>query len=93
MLTHYLICFLISMLPLVELRGAIPYGLAVGLPVVPTYVVCVLGNMLPVPFIYLFARRFLIWGCDKPVTAASASSASSRAKRAAARWRPRRAAA
>jgi uncharacterized membrane protein len=67
MLTHYLICFLISMLPLVELRGAIPYGLAVGLPVVPTYVVCVLGNMLPVPFIYLFARRFLIWGCDKPV--------------------------
>ena len=63
----YLAVFLISMLPIVELRGAIPVGLAWGLPVVPTYIIDVLGNMLPVPFIYLFARKFLIWGCDKPV--------------------------
>ncbi len=63
----YLAVFLISMLPIVELRGAIPVGLAWGLPVVPTYIIAVLGNMLPVPFIYLFARKFLIWGCDKPV--------------------------
>ncbi len=63
----YLAVFLVSMLPIVELRGAIPMGLTMGLPVVPTYIIAVLGNMLPVPFIYLFARKFLVWGCDKPV--------------------------
>lgn len=66
MLQYYLLVFLISMVPVVELRGAIPVGLGLGLEPLPTYLVCVLGNMLPVPVIYLFARRFLIWGCDKP---------------------------
>ena len=51
MITKYLIAFLISMVPLIELRGAVPYALAIGLPVLPTYIVCILGNMLPVPFI------------------------------------------
>ncbi|MCC8045861.1 MAG: small multi-drug export protein [Clostridiales bacterium] len=63
----YLIVFLISMLPLIELRGAIPYGVLFGLPTLPTYLVAIIGNMLPVPFIYLFARRILIWGQDKPL--------------------------
>ncbi|MBR1706343.1 MAG: small multi-drug export protein [Bacteroidales bacterium] len=63
----YLIVFLISMVPLIELRGAIPYAVGFGLPVVPSYLVAVLGNMLPVPFIFLFARRLLEWGQDKPV--------------------------
>ena len=63
----YLAVFFVSMLPIIELRGAIPMGLTMGLPVLPTYIICVLGNMLPVPFIYLFARKFLIWGCDKPL--------------------------
>ena len=67
MLKNYLIIFFISMVPLIELRGAIPIGLGMGLPVLPTYLVCVFGNMLPVPFIYLFARKVLIWGCDKPL--------------------------
>jgi len=67
MLKNYLLVFFVSMVPVVELRGAIPIGLGLGLPVLPTYVICVLGNMLPVPFIYLFARRFLIWGYHKPV--------------------------
>ena len=67
MLKNYLLVFFISMVPVVELRGAISIGLGLGLPVLPTYVICVLGNMLPVPFIYLFARRFLIWGYNKPV--------------------------
>lgn len=67
MLKNYLIIFFISMVPLIELRGAIPIGLGMGLPVLPTYLVCVVGNMIPVPFIYLFARKVLIWGCDKPV--------------------------
>lgn len=66
MLKYYLLVFFVSMVPVIELRGAIPIGLGLGLPVLPTYILCVLGNMLPVPFIYLFARKFLIWGCDKP---------------------------
>ena len=60
MLKNYLLVFFISMVPIVELRGAIPIGLGLGLPALPTYFLCVLGNMLPVPFIYLFARKFLI---------------------------------
>jgi len=65
--TKYLIAFLISMVPLIELRGAVPYALAIGLPVLPAYIVCIIGNMLPVPFIFFFARKVLVWGCDKPV--------------------------
>lgn len=63
----YLIVFLISMAPLIELRGAIPYAVGMGLPIVPSIIVSVLGNMLPVPFIFLFARRILDWGKDKKV--------------------------
>ena len=61
----YLIVFLISMVPLIELRGAIPYAVGFELPIVPSCIVAVLGNMLPVPFIYLFARKVLEWGKDK----------------------------
>ena len=67
MLKHYLIIFLISMVPLIELRGAIPYAVGFGLPLVPSYIICILGNMLPVPIIFLFARKVLEWGADKPV--------------------------
>lgn len=67
MLKDYLWIFLISMVPLVELRGAIPVSQIRGLPIVPSYVISIIGNMLPVPFIYLFARRVLLWGADKPV--------------------------
>ena len=63
----YLIIFLISMVPLIELRGAIPVAVGMGLPIVPSIIVSVLGNMLPVPFIFLFARRILEWGKDKKV--------------------------
>lgn len=64
---NYLLIFFISMLPLAELRGAIPIGLGMGLPTIPAIIVCVLGNILPVPFIYMFARKFLIWGANKPL--------------------------
>ena len=67
MLKHYLIIFLISMVPLIELRGAIPYAVGFGLPLLPSYIICILGNMLPVPIIFLFARKVLEWGADKPV--------------------------
>ena len=63
----YLICFLISMVPIVELRGAMVYAVVgEGLPEIPALLICVLGNMLPVPFIYFFARKVLQWGADKP---------------------------
>lgn len=65
---NYLIVFLVSMVPLIELRGAIPIALTMGLDMVWAYVLCVIANMLPVPFIYFFARKVLIWGADKKFT-------------------------
>ena len=61
----YLIVLLISMVPLIELRGAIPYAVGFDLPLIPSYIVAVIGNMIPVPFIFLFARHILEWGRDK----------------------------
>lgn len=65
MLKNYLWIFFISMIPLIELRGAIPVSQAMQLPVIQSYIICIVGNMIPVPFIFLFARRFLEWGQDK----------------------------
>lgn len=65
MLKKYLIVFLVSMVPLIELRGAIPYAVGFNLPIIPSYIIAIIGNMLPVPFIFLFARRILVWGSDK----------------------------
>ena len=82
MLKKYLIIFLISMIPLIELRGAIPVALApeaaqvhllglslhgLELPVLWSYVVCIVGNMLPVPIIYWFALAVLKWGQSKSI--------------------------
>ena len=65
MLKKYLIVFLVSMVPLIELRGAIPYAVGFNLPLIPSYIIAIIGNILPVPFIFLFARRILVWGSDK----------------------------
>ena len=67
MFKKYLIVFLIAMVPLIEIRGAMPYAVGFGLPLVPSIIVAVIGNMLPVPFIFLFARKILEWGKDKKV--------------------------
>ena len=67
MLLHYLIVFFVSMVPLVELRGSIIISQGLQLPVLSSYIVAIIGNMLPVPVIYLFARKVLVWGADKPV--------------------------
>ena len=64
-MVKYLIIFLISMVPIIELRGAMIYAVGYDLPYIPALIVCVLGNMLPVPFIYFFARKVLLWGKDK----------------------------
>lgn len=61
MLTKALITFLISMVPVVELRGAIPYGITAGLNPWLVFALAVVGNMLPVPFILLFIRRIFAW--------------------------------
>ncbi len=55
------------MVPLIELRGAIPVSQGLGLPIVSSYIICIIGNMIPVPIIYLFARKVLEWGQDKKV--------------------------
>ena len=66
MLRKYLLCFLVSMVPLIELRGGVPIAVGMGLDYWKALAVCVVGNMLPVPIIYFFARKVLLWGCDKP---------------------------
>lgn len=58
----YLAVFFLSMVPILELRFAVPFAVGMGLPYIPALITCVIGNMVPVPFIYLFARKFLLWG-------------------------------
>lgn len=65
MLTKYITVFFVSMVPVAELRLAMPMAVGFGLPYFPALAVCVLGNMLPVPLIYFFARKVLSWGADK----------------------------
>ncbi len=67
MLKKYLMIFLVSMVPLIELRGAVPIAVGMNLPLLPSYIICILGNILPVPIIFFFARKVLEWGADKPV--------------------------
>ena len=64
---NYIITFLISMIPLVELRGAVPYAISSGIPLWQALLIGVIGNMLPVPIIFFFARHILEWGKEKPV--------------------------
>ena len=61
----YIIVFLVSMVPLIELRGAIPIAVGLGLDKLVSFIISIIGNMLPVPIIYLFSRKVLEWGKDK----------------------------
>ena len=63
----YLLIMLISMIPIVELRGAVPVGIGMGLHPIITIIICVIGNMLPVPIIHIFARKFLLWGSKQKI--------------------------
>ena len=67
MLINYILTFFISMVPIVELRGGIPFGVIRGIPWYYALPICMVGNMIPVPFIFFFARKVLEWGKDKPV--------------------------
>ena len=68
LIIKYLIVFIISMVPIVELRGAIPIAEHLKLNISLYYPIAIIGNMIPVPFIYLFARKVLEWGKDKKLT-------------------------
>lgn len=65
MFIKYLVVFFVSMVPIVELRGAIPIAESMNLNIFAYYPIAIIGNMLPVPIIYLFARKILEWGKDK----------------------------
>ena len=56
-----LLTFFISLLPVVELRGGLPAGVAMGLPIPLAFLASLAGNMLPVPFVILFARPLFKW--------------------------------
>lgn len=64
---NYLYLFLVSMLPVVELRGGVPIGLAMDLPFWMVYLVCVAGNMLPVPLLIKFSKAVVTWLAEKKV--------------------------
>jgi uncharacterized membrane protein len=72
MLRKYLFVFFMAMVPLVELRGAIPFAHGFnaadpGFNLLFAYIIIAIGNMIPMPFIFFFARKVLEWGKDKPV--------------------------
>ena len=56
-----LITFLMAMIPVVELRGAIPYGVVAGLDVHEAFILAVIGNLLPIPFLVVFTRKVFEW--------------------------------
>ncbi|MBR1801642.1 small multi-drug export protein [Candidatus Saccharibacteria bacterium] len=62
MFLKFILVFLVSMVPLIELRGAVPIGVGMDLPEWAVLLVAIIGNLLPVPFIFFFARKFLEWG-------------------------------
>ena len=59
---YYLLVFLISMVPLAELRVAVPFAVYHGLNMPVSYVLAIVGNMIPVPIVFFFARRVVEWG-------------------------------
>ena len=61
----YLVAFLVSMVPIIELRGGVPIAMEWGVDWYWAIIICTIGNMIPVPFVYFFARKFLTWGADK----------------------------
>ncbi|MGI6157501.1 MAG: COG2426 family protein [Saccharofermentanales bacterium] len=65
MLKKYFWIFFISMLPLIEIRGAVLYANTQGIALLPALAIGIVGNMIPVPIIFYFARKFLVWGQDK----------------------------
>lgn len=66
---QYIYVFFISMLPLIELRGSIIYSQAVGLPIHTSFIIAIIGNILPIPIVFLFAKKVLEYGSNKKYVA------------------------
>ena len=60
-LGEMLFTMLVSMVPVIELRGGVPFGTALGLAPLHALVVCIIGNMIPIPFIIVYIRRIFLW--------------------------------
>lgn len=60
-LGNLILTFLVAMVPVIELRGAIPFGVARGVGLWPAIIAAILGNLLPVPFIIMFIKRIFAW--------------------------------
>lgn len=58
---EFIFTLLVSMIPVIELRGGIPFGIALGLPYPVAFFAAVLGNLLPIPFIIIYIRRIFQW--------------------------------
>ena len=58
---EFTLTMLFSMIPVVELRGGIPFGVTLGLPVWAAFIAAVIGNLIPVPFIIVYIRRIFLW--------------------------------
>ena len=86
MLTQKLFLFFLSMVPIIELRGAIPLGMAWGIPMWQTYLICVIGNILPVPILVVFARRVLFGALPGPRWDTSSRRSSTSATARSASW-------
>ena len=61
MFTKCILTFLVAMVPVVELRGAIPIGMGMGLTLWQAFILSFIGNLVPVPFIILFVRKIFAW--------------------------------
>lgn len=67
MINKWMILFFVSMVPIIELRGAMIMAAGWQMPMVQSLIICVIGNIIPVPFIYFFARKILYWGANKKI--------------------------
>ena len=65
-MAKYIAAFFISMVPLIELRAGVPFAIGMGIDQFTAIILCAIGNIIPVPIIYFFARKFLLWGAEKP---------------------------
>lgn len=61
LLGKFTLTILVSMIPIVELRGGIPFGVTIGLPLRAAFIAAVIGNLIPVPFIIVYIRRIFQW--------------------------------
>lgn len=78
-MNHSIIAFFMSMLPVIELRGGIIYAAAFDIPFVNAFIICVIGNILPIPFILLFIRKILAFLSRFKYTAKIVTSLENRA--------------